>query len=478
MSAAHRPSDAVLANFAAIVGSRHVLSDTTDTQRYVIERRGLFHGKAALVLRPGDTGEVAQIMKLASQTGSAIVPQGGNTGLVGGQIPTDDGSQIIVSLERLTRVRDIDAANNTLTVEAGVTLQNVQEQAAGVDRLFPLSLASQGTCQIGGNIATNAGGTAVLAYGNTRDLVLGLEVVLANGQIWSGLKTLRKDNAGYDLRQLFIGSEGTLGIITAACLKLFARPRAQATALVGVPHPTAAVELLHLAQAGAATVTGFEIISSIGMEFVLAHGPGTRAPLGAPSPWYVLVEMSSGGTQEDCSSALQDVLEQGIKDGLVDDAVLAASLAQANELWRLRMLLSEVQSAEGGSIKHDISVPISQIAQFIERASAAACQVVPGARPVPFGHLGDGNLHFNISQPPAMDKAAFLARWADVNAAVHAVVLEMGGSISAEHGVGQLKRDLVAQTGDPVGLGLMRDLKRALDPHNILNPGKVVKVDE
>jgi FAD/FMN-containing dehydrogenase len=459
---------------AAIVGARHVLTDPTDMASHLTEWRGLYRGRAAAVVRPGSTAEVAQVIRLAARERVPVVPQGGNTGLVGGQTPDDSGRAIVLALGRLDRIREVDPLSDTMTVEAGVTLARAQEAAEGADRLFPLSLASEGSCTIGGNLATNAGGTAVLAYGNARDLVLGLEVVLADGRVWNGLGKLRKDNTGYDLRNLFVGSEGTLGIITAAVLKLFARPRSVATVLAGVPTPQAALDLLALAKAGAGgTVTTFELVPRIGLEMVTRHMSGVRDPLASPHPWYVLLEVGSGAV-EGTEEAVAGMLEAALDRGIVEDATIATSLERRNALWRLRETLPEAQGFEGGSIKHDIAVPLAAVPAFIAEASDAVIGAVPGARPVPFGHLGDGNLHFNITQPPGADKAAFLERWGEVNAVVHGLVLRYGGSVSAEHGIGQLKRHLLAQVKDPVALDLMRQLKATLDPEGILNPGKVL----
>jgi FAD/FMN-containing dehydrogenase len=364
-----------------------------------------------------------------------------------------------------------------MTVEAGVTLRAAQEAAERADRLFPLSLASEGSCTIGGNVATNAGGTAVIAFGNTRDLVLGLEVVLADGRIWRGLNKLRKDNTGYDLKSLFIGSEGTLGIVTAAVLKLFPRPLARTTAFCAVPSPRAALTLLAHAKAMAGgSLTAFEFMPRIGLEFVLRHAPGTRDPLHAPSPWYVLVELSSQATRAG-EAVMEDLLAQASERAEVSDAAIAASLDQQADFWKLREALSEVQRFEGGSIKHDVSVPVARVPAFIDETTAAVVELIPGARPVPFGHLGDGNIHYNVSQPPGGDKEAFLARWHDVNALVHTIVGHHGGSISAEHGIGRLKRHLLPEVKDAVALDLMRSLKRTLDPDGLLNPGAVLAND-
>ena len=468
---------AILDRMAGIVGAKNIVTDADAMVPYLKEWRDLFRGKAQGIVRPGSTAEVAELVKLAAETGTVLVPQGGNTGLVGGQIPISEGREVILSLQRLDKIRAVDTDGDTMIVEAGVTLKRAQDAAEAVGRLFPLSLASEGSCTIGGNLSTNAGGTAVLAYGNARELCMGLEVVLPDGRIWNGLRQLRKDNTGYDLKNLFIGAEGTLGIITAAVLKLFPAPAARATAFLAVPDPAAALELLNAAKAGAGgTLTTFELMPRIGMDFVLRHASGTRDPLSEPSPWYVLMEVSAqqaSGLDEHVEAFLGEALEKGI----VTDAALAGSLTQRADFWKLREMLSEVQTYEGGSIKHDVSVPIHATPEFLARAIAAVEAMVPGCRPVPFGHLGDGNIHFNVSQPVGADKAAYLARWSEMNEAVHGIVAELHGSISAEHGIGRLKRDLLPGVKDPVELDLMRTLKRTLDPKRILNPGAVLAQD-
>lgn len=473
-----KPSPETLSRMKAVVGPSGFIDAAEDMAPYLVERRDLYKGRAAAVLRPASTAEVSALMKIAHETETRIVPQGGNTGLVGGQVPFETGEEVVLSLARMNRVTALDAENNTLTVEAGVTLAAAQDAAQAAGRLFPLSLASEGSCEIGGNLSTNAGGTAVLRYGNARDLVLGLEVVLADGRVWNGMRGLRKDNTGYDLKQIFLGAEGTLGIITGAVLKLFPRPRAVETSFVAVPNVEAAVRLLRLAdEATGGLVTGFELMPRIGIEFVTKHLPGASDPLAAPSPWYVLIELASGGEGDVLSQALEAMLETAMEKGLVTDAAIAQSGAQRDEFWRLRESMSDVQRLEGGSIKHDVSVPVSAVADFIARASHAVEKALPGIRPVPFGHVGDGNIHFNLSQPIGMGKPAYLARWDEMSAIVHAIVREYGGSISAEHGVGRMKRDEIAATKSPVEIELMRTLKRALDPKNILNPGKVVSLD-
>ena len=380
---------------------------------------------------------------------------------------------------RLDRIREIDAVNATVTAEAGCILKNVQEAASAADCLFPLSLASEGSCRIGGNIATNAGGTGVLRYGNTRDLVLGLEVVLADGRVWNGLKGLRKDNAGYDLKNLFVGSEGTLGIVTAAVLKLFPRPKARATAFVGCASARAALALFERLRQGAGdALTAFEYMNRFGLDIVLKHASGTVRPLAGDHDTYVLIELSSPQAEADLAATLETILGAAIEDGSIDDATIGASEAQNAALWRLREQLSDVQRHEGGSIKHDVSVPVSRVADFIETASAACEAAMPALRVCAFGHVGDGNIHFNLSQPVGMDKAAFLAEWERFNRIVHDIVAAMNGSIAAEHGIGLIKRDELLLYKDPVAVELMRTLKRALDPQNILNPGKVVAVTD
>jgi FAD/FMN-containing dehydrogenase len=422
---------------------------------------------------PATTAEVARVVAICADSATGLVPQGGNTGLVGGQIPM--AGEILLLLKRMNRIRALDLANDTVTAEAGCILAAVQERAAEADRLFPLSLAAEGTCTIGGNISTNAGGNAVLHYGTARDLVLGLEVVLPDGRVFDGLKGLRKDNTGYDLKQLFIGAEGTLGVVTAAVLKLFPCPNAQVTAFLGLENVESAIALLSLARARSGDqVTAFELMPRRGLDFLLKHLPGARDPLGAKYPWYVLLELSSGEPAESLRDTLERLLQEGVEQKLLQDAVLAESEAQRQALWRLRDSLSEVQKHEGGSIKCDIAVPVSAVPTFIARATAAVEARLPGIRPVPFGHVGDGNVHYNLSQPEAADKAAFLARWDELAALVHGEALALGGTISAEHGVGQMRRDEVARVKDKVALDLMRTLKRALDPQGIMNPGKVL----
>ena len=462
----------LLARFAAIVGDKYAITDPQMQAPYVVEMRDMFQGRTPMVLRPDLVAQVAQILKLASETGTAIVPQGGNTGLVGGQMPLHN--EIVLSLNRLDRIREVDPTSNTITCEAGVTLQQAREAAAAVDRLYPQLLPSEGTCTIGGNLSTNAGGTAALAYGIARAHVLGIEVALADGRILHDLNKLKKDNTGYDLKNLFIGAEGTLGVITAAVLRLVPRPRSVETAFVGVPSPDAALSLLTIAeQSAGGSVTSYELMPREGLEIVLHHTPGCRDPLGAPHPWYVLIELSSQA-KSGLRAVMEDILTQGVEAGLVADAAIAESLEQVKAFWRVRENFGEAQRHAGGSIKHDISVPVAAVPAFLKDAQAAAVAVVAGARPFPFGHLGDGNIHYNVLQPVGADKDDYLKHWDEMNAAVFAVVKKYSGSISAEHGIGVLKRDILPSVKDPVALDLMRSLKRLLDPNGILNPGKVL----
>jgi FAD/FMN-containing dehydrogenase len=464
-------SPELIARFRGIVGDKYAVTDAADIAPYVTEERGLFHGRSPLVLRPGSTAEISAICKLASEHRIALVPQGGNTGLVGGQTPHH--GEVVVSTRRMDKIRDIDTASNTMTCESGVVLQIAQQKASEADRLFPLSLGAEGSCTIGGNLSTNAGGTAALAYGVAREMALGLEVVLADGRILNGLSKLKKDNTGYDLRNLFIGAEGTLGIITAATLRLFPKPRAVETAFVGLQSPAQALKLLAISQKEAAgSLTSFELLADIAVDFSVRHGIDIRDPLSSKHPWYVLMELSS--SREDARAALESILTQGMEDGIVDDAVIAANLSQRSAFWKLRDEMSAAQKPEGGSIKHDISVPVAAVPDFIAEANAAVVKLIPGARPVPFGHLGDGNIHYNVSQPIGGNAADFLGQWHAVNAVVFEIVLRMGGSISAEHGIGVLKRDELPDVKDKVAIELMRGIKAMLDPQGIMNPGKVL----
>ncbi|MCI0432068.1 MAG: FAD-binding oxidoreductase [Gemmatimonadetes bacterium] len=464
----------LLARLSTIVGPAHVLTAPDETQPYATDWRKRYAGKPVAVVRPAATAEVAAVVQLCAETRTAVVPQGGNTGLCGGATPDASGKQVVVSLSRMHRVRALDQINNTITVEAGCVLANLQRAADEADRLFPLSLAAEGSCEIGGNLSTNAGGVQVLRYGNTRDLVLGLEVVLPSGEIWEGLRGLRKDNTGYDLKQLFVGAEGTLGIITAAVLKLFPKPRAQATAVAALRTPRDALRLLEHVQAHCGDrLTAFELFSAICVALVRKHF-NVPAPFEAAHPQYALLELSDTQAGAGVGPLLEATLADAIESGIALDAVIAASSAQAKQLWSLRENVSEAQAAEGPNIKHDISIPISRIGEFIEATDALLARAFPGVRMVTFGHVGDGNLHYNVAHPEGGDEAAFLARMADVNRVVHDSVAAFGGSISAEHGLGQYKRGEILRYKSNVEMELMRAIKRTLDPLGIMNPGKVL----
>jgi FAD/FMN-containing dehydrogenase len=452
------PEDDFIGMLAAIVGPAQVLTDPADTARYVAEWRGVYPGAARAVVRPASTQEVSQIVAACSRAGVPVVPQGGNTGLVGGSTPDDSRTEVVLSLDRMRAVRRADPLDNALTVEAGCTVLTAQEAAEAVGRLFPLSLASEGSATAGGVVSTNAGGEQVLRYGNTRDLVLGLEVVLADGQVLDLMGALRKDNTGYDLKQLFIGGEGTLGIVTAITFKLFARPRQVVTAWVAVRDPQAAVELL-------ARMT----------DAVLQHGlPGMRAPLGGIHPWSVLFDVSEVSARTELLPLVEEALGTAMEDGLVVDATLAASGSQAHAFWALREHVPEAQRLEGPSIKHDISVPVSRIPAFIEAAADALEQLMPGVRIVCFGHVGDGNLHYNQSAPAGMSATDFRAREEEVHQVVHEIATRLHGSISAEHGVGRQKQAAFLHYKNPVALETMARIKRALDPGNTFNPGRML----
>lgn len=446
-----------------------------DAAPWLTDWRGRYTGEALAVVFPTSTEEVAAVVRACAQASVAIVPQGGNTGLCGGATPLTGGRSVVVNLSRMNRIRARDAMNNTLVVEAGCTLAAVQNEAAQADRLFPLSLASEGSCEIGGNLSTNAGGVQVLRYGNLRDMVLGIEVVLPDGRVWDGLRALRKDNTGYDLKQLFIGAEGTLGIVTAVVLKLFPRPRAQATAWVSVDTPDHGVALLSALQSRCGDrVTAFEIIGASALELVLKHFPAARAPLAARSPWSVLIELSDTAADAAVGTLLESALEAAFDDGVAQDAVVATSIAQAKALWALRENISEAQRLEGVSIKHDVSVPVSSIPAFLDRAGDALLSRWPETRVVAFGHIGDGNLHYNLSKADVIENQQFIDSTPAINRVVHDLVHELGGSISAEHGLGQLKRDEIVRYRSEVELDMMRALKNAFDPHKRMNPGKLI----
>ncbi|CAM1640080.1 C-terminal [Bartonella apihabitans] len=465
----------LIERFIEIVGVNHALVDQDVISSYLVEQRGLYHGRTPLVLRPSSPKEVSEIMKLASATGTPIVPQGGNTGLVGAQQPDESANEIIVSMERLNRIRSIDVEGNLALVEAGVVLHTLQEKVDEKGRFFPLSLGSEGSCQIGGNLSSNAGGTDVLAYGNTRELCLGLEVVLPDGRILDDLRYVKKDNSGYDLKDLFIGAEGTLGIITAAVMKLFPKPQGKAVAYAGMKSPEKALELLLLAQKKAGSMlTGFELMAKVGMEMSLNYVKGARAPLEHESEWYVLLDLSSSHSDGEANNTMEDILADALQQGIIEDASIARSVGQQKEFWRLREDMSPAQKLEGGSIKHDISVPIASIPDFISEAAKIIETISPGARIVCFGHMGDGNLHYNVSQPVGADKQAYLSLWGEMNHRVHTLVMSYNGSFSAEHGIGQLKRKELVAFKSPVALSLMQSIKQLFDPKNIMNPGKML----
>ena len=470
-----RPSAGLLARLREIVGPAGMLIGDADTAAYCADWRGLYRGHTAAVLRPGNTVELAAVVAACAAAGVAVVPQGGNTSMVGGAVPAEDGSELVVSLARMNRVRAIDAVDLTLTIEAGATWRAAQDAAAAAGCLLPLSIGSEGTAQVGGILATNAGGNTTVRYGNARDLVLGLEVVLPDGEVWNGLRRLRKDNTGYCLRQLFVGAEGTLGIISAAVLKLVPRPVETEVALCAVASPEAALALFSRFQThDPAAVQAFEYMSGTGMDFVLAHIPGATLPLAATAAHYALVELATPRPRAKLRAAMEEVLEGALEAGLVVDAVIAGSEAQRAAIWRLREEHSEAQKREGASVKNDVSVPVSRVPELIARASAACAALMPGIRAVPFGHIGDGNIHFNLAQPVGMAAAAFMARDHEIMDAVGAVVRALEGSFSAEHGVGKLKPYMMPAWRGGAELGLMRRIKQAIDPAGLMNPGKVL----
>jgi FAD/FMN-containing dehydrogenase len=467
----------LIQDLARIVGDAHVLHEG-DLSAWELDWRKRSRGKALAVVRPATTEQVAAVVRACAAAGTPIVPQGGNTGLVVGGTPDASGTQVVMSLQRMHTVRAIDTANLTLTVEAGCVLQSVQEAAREAGFLFPLSLAAEGSCTIGGNLATNAGGTQVLRYGNARDLCLGLEVVTAQGEIWNGLSGLRKDNTGYDLRDLFIGSEGTLGIITAATLKLYPQPAATLTAWAAVPSMEAAVRLLEIARTRlGAGLTGFEVMGQFALSLVVKHFTTLRVPFADASPYGVLLENAVQGDEQTAREGFESLLEIALEEGCATDAVIAENIAQARELWHVRESIPLAQAEEGLNIKHDISIPISRIPDYCAQTDARLAREIPGVRLVNFGHLGDGNLHYNVQAPEGGDARAFLRDQEDrVNTLVYEQVRAFDGSISAEHGVGGLKVDTLPDYKSPVALGLMRAVKQALDPGNLLNPGRVVRV--
>jgi FAD/FMN-containing dehydrogenase len=464
----------VIERLKRIVGDANVLTQSSDLEPYVVDWRGRYRGAARAVVRPATTAEVSAVVSACADANVALVPQGGNTGMCGAATPDATGDEIVVSLARMRGIRAIDRANATLTAEAGVTLAAAQAAAAEAGLLFPLSLASEGSCTIGGNLSTNAGGTAVIRYGNARDLVLGVEVVLADGRVWDGLRGLRKDNTGYDLKQCFIGSEGTLGIITAAVLKLFAAPRTRATALAAVDDLRHAVELLRtLKQALGDRVVGFEVASDVALALSRKHHPDLPDPLPGHR-WYALLQIDDSAPDAPLGTLVENALARAAGDGIVADAPLALSRELAARLWALRDNIREAQRREGPNVKHDISLPISAIPAFVDEAGTAVVGAFPGARLVVFGHLGDGNLHYNVAAPQGASAQRFLEHTHAINRIVHDRVVAAGGSISAEHGIGQLKRDELAHYKSPLELELMRRIKAALDPRGLLNPGKVL----
>ena len=473
MNTAHDPD--TLERLGAILGPLGVLTEPSDLEPHVVDWRGRTRGATFALLRPATTAEVAAVVKLCSERGIGIVPQGGNTGQCAAAIPSSDGRQAVLSLARMNRIRAVDEQNNTLIAEAGCVLKHLQDAAHAVDRIFPLSLGAEGSCQIGGNLSTNAGGTAVLRYGNAREMVLGLEVVLANGTVWNGLRALRKDNTGYDLKQLFLGAEGTLGIITAAVLKLYPQPKASATAFAAVASPRAAVELLNLFRARCGDrVTGFEIISRLCIDLLRKHMPQYPEPLPERHDWYLLCELNDTLAATDLRAVMEETLSAATDAGLVVDAVIAASQAQATTLWRMREEVPEANRKEAPWVRHDVSVPVSRIPELIDRGSHLLQTRFPGVRIVAFGHIGDGNIHFNVTAPADSPAEAFVARQAEVYDLVHTLVMDLGGSFSAEHGIGQVKVHEMALYKSAVELDMMRMLKRAFDPDGIMNPGKVL----
>ena len=457
---------------SAIVGERGVISDAADMAPYLHEERGLATSVADLVVRPANVAEVSAVVQACAENKTPIVPVGGATGLVGGTLATGG---VVLATDRLNKIIEVDPLNNTMTVETGCILAELQNAAADQDCLFPLSLGAEGSCRIGGNLSTNAGGVGVLRYGNTRDLVLGLEVVLPSGEIWDGLSALRKDNTGYDLKQLFIGAEGTLGIITKAVLKLFPAPKSSITVMAALPELEATLALFdQTRQLCGDRLTAFEMISRIGMELGAAHVPGVIDPFDAVHPYYALIELTSPRENDNLRGEIEQVLEKALESGVVADAVFAESDAQRQELWKIREEIPAAQTREGASIKHDVSVPVSQSVNFIIEASKRVSQALPGIRPCPFGHIGDGNIHYNLTQPADMAAEEFMARYAEFNRIVHDLVVDMNGSISAEHGIGSFKRDELAHYASPTKISLMKTIKQALDPDNIMNPGKII----
>ncbi|MEO7402926.1 MAG: FAD-binding oxidoreductase [Burkholderiales bacterium] len=461
--------------FVAIVGADNVLTTDDDVAGYSRDWRKKYVGRPLAVVKPKTTAEVAAVVKLCAEAGAPIVPQGGNTGLVGGATPDASGTQVIINLSRMNRIRAIDTQNNTIVVEAGCVLANLQQAARDANRFFPLSLASEGSCEIGGNLSTNAGGTAVLRYGNTRELVLGLEVVLPSGEVWDGLRGLRKDNTGYDLKHLFIGAEGTLGVVTAAVVKLFPQPLARAVSVVGLANPRRSVELLgHMQSRCGERLTGFELFSERCLSVVLQFFPGSIDPLAQRCPYYALLELSDTHDADGIRGAMEGALADALESEMIRDAAIATSEGQAKALWSLRENVSEAQAHEGKNIKHDVSIPASKIAEFIEVTDELLAKAFPGLRMYTFGHVGDGNLHYNVAAPTGVDPEVWVKHQDAVNLIVHDSTARFGGSISAEHGLGQLKRDEILRYKAPIEIDLMRRIKAAIDPQGLMNPGKVL----
>jgi FAD/FMN-containing dehydrogenase len=473
-----RPPDLnTLRELQAVVGNGAWLDSPQDVAPFLTDFRRLYHGATALVLLPHNVDEVSRILRICNREEVAVVPHGGNTSYCGGATPDEGGTQIVLSLRRLNRIRQVDAADYSMVIEAGCTLAEAQAAAREAQRLFPLNLGSEGTAQIGGNLSTNAGGTAVLRYGMMRDLVLGLEVVLADGRVLASLKSLRKDNTGYDVKSLFVGAEGTLGVITAACLKLFPQAADTATALAGIGSPQHALDLLaQLRTAAGDQLTSFELMPRMAVELTVKHVPGVADPLSQNTPWYLLIEVSSPNPQQDLITLLTTTLESAAARGTILDAMLATSMAQAQAMWKLRESVPEAQRRHGASLKHDVSVPVSAIPTLIEEGSALVRRLAPEGDVISYGHAGDGNLHFNVSQKPGADIESFTARGPALELAMFDLVESLGGSISAEHGIGRLKAAEFARRADPVELAVMHELKRALDPKGIMNPGKVLCV--
>ena len=468
-------SDETLQRLKEAVGPAGYLDNPVDTNSYAVDARELYHGKTPLVLRPATTSEVSSVVRICAEASIPIIPQGGNTGYCGGATPDESGQQIIISLARMNKVRHIDALNYTLTVEAGCILTAIQATAEDADRLFPLSLGAEGSCQIGGNLSTNAGGVAVLRYGNTRDLVLGLEVVLPDGAVWNGLRRLRKDNTGYELKHLFLGAEGTLGIVTAVVLKLFPRPQDVVTSFVALPDAHAALKLLsRMRSATSDGVTSFEYVHRQCIDLVLAHIEDTIDPFDEVSVHYALIECSTGRRNSGLREMVEEALGEAFEAGEVANAVIASSGQQAAALWRLRETIPEAQKLAGPGLKHDISVPLTSVPEFLDRATDIATEMIPGIRVIPFGHMGDGNIHFNLSRSPETDGSKMMQKAHDLEVSVHDLAVKLGGSFSAEHGIGKLKRDELARYKSDIELELMQKVKDVIDPNGTMNPGKVL----